>query len=105
MRKLARHELDMYDEVKRHLARGDVVRWVNGPMAQCWQARRAIERMPRGWKGCGDPQVWITAIHNLFPHDLLLWAIRTTCFSCGVKSPLSRSSSIHNSICGLACSS
>jgi len=33
MRKLARHELDMYDEVKRHFARGDVVRvgkWPNG---------------------------------------------------------------------------
>jgi hypothetical protein len=73
MRKLAGYELDVYDEIKRHLAGGDVVRWVDGPMAQCWRVRKAIERMPRGWKGGNNPEKWLTSLHNQFPKDLLNW--------------------------------
>lgn len=53
-----------------------MVRWANGPMAQCWRARKAIERMPRGWKGGDDPDKWLTALHNLFPDNLLVWIER-----------------------------
>ena len=73
MRKLGRYELDVYDEIKQNFAGGDVVRWANGPRAQCWQIRKAIDRMPRGWKGGGDPQVWMTALHAHMPEYCLDW--------------------------------
>lgn len=73
VRRLTGHEMDLYDEIKRHFAGGDVVWCVDSPPGRCRMIRRAIERMPRGWKGGGDPHVWITALHAHMPDYHLEW--------------------------------
>jgi len=73
MRKLKGYEYDIYDEIKKHFSRGDVVRWASSPMSWCWRVGKTVERMPRGWKGGDDPDKWLNTLHDLFPKDLLLW--------------------------------
>ena len=75
VRRLARYELDVYDEILAGFG-GDVRQWLRSYEQMSRAMKCAIGRMPSGWGGCGGGRVWqrwLNALHDHIPEELLDW--------------------------------
>ncbi len=73
MRRLAQHEPDITDEIDGHFGDGGVWQWLTGFEPMLWQLNAMVARLPKGWRGNGDPQVWLNALHDHIPTEMLEW--------------------------------
>jgi hypothetical protein len=78
MRRLARHEPDITDEIDACFGDGGPLSWINSYPGHLCQLRLAIDALPRDWWALGA-EGRVRSVHARFPPDILAWVRDDVC--------------------------